>query len=176
MKYDVGLDKYYHDDGREMTSDAVAIAKKRRMQDASALAAADRTFAQNYGGSPSTLAGLGQVPAYGDVAADELSYKIPRQDGGFGFEKSPTPFPISDYRQTAVDIVEEVLKARKTHGPIASAHEGYAIMLEELDEVKEHVWMKQKLRDQAAMRKELVQLAAMAVAMIVEIADADNRR
>lgn len=92
------------------------------------------------------------------------------------YEISPTPFPISDYRQAAVDIVEEILKARKAHGPIASAHEGYAVMLEEMDEVKEHVWIKQKRRDQSKLRKELVQLAAMAVAMIVEIADADNRR
>jgi hypothetical protein len=92
------------------------------------------------------------------------------------YEASPTPFPISNYRQTAVDVVEEVLSARKHYGAIASAHEGYAILLEEMDEVKEHVWIKQKNRDQAKLRKELVQLAAMAVAMIVEIADADNRR
>lgn len=128
------------------------------------------------------LADLAALPhaegpvAPGDVATDQLVYKIPRQDGGFGFERSDTPFPISHYRQAAVDIVAELINARKYHGPMTSAHHGYAVMLEEMDEVKAHVWVKQKNRDQAAMRKELVQLAAMAVAMIVEIADADNRR
>lgn len=109
------------------------------------------------------------------VATDTLVYKILNKETG-KYYASPTPQPLSNYRQVAIDIVEEIVSARKNHGPIASAHEGYAIMLEEMDEVKEHVWVKQKLRDQSLLRKELVQLAAMAVAMIVEIADADNRR
>lgn len=162
--YNVGLNRYEDEQGFE-----VDPSTGKRVKTAQDFLAAAEGMA-----TPSAAnAGLG--PAYGAAVEDTRMYKI-LEPGSNRYITSPTPFPISDYRQAAVDIVEEILSARKAHGPIASAHEGYAIMLEEMDEVKEHVWMKQKNRDQAKLRKELVQLAAMAVAMIVEIADADNRR
>ena len=50
-----------------------------------------------------------------------------------------------------------------------SAHESYAVLLEEVDELKEHVWKKQSKRDLKAMRKEAVQVAAMALRFITDI-------
>jgi hypothetical protein len=58
-------------------------------------------------------------------------------------------------------VEEELTKARGQHAPLNSAHEAYAVILEELDEFKAEVWKKRALRDRANMLKELVQVAAM---------------
>lgn len=79
------------------------------------------------------------------------------------------PSPWSDERRDVAleDVAEELRKAMKRHSSIHSAHEGYAVILEELDEVKAEVWRRQ--HDPALLRKELVQVAAMAVRMIVDL-------
>ena len=51
------------------------------------------------------------------------------------------------------DVRGELTRAAK-YPPFNSAHEGYAVILEEMDELKAHVWMKQKNRDVVEMRKE----------------------
>jgi len=56
----------------------------------------------------------------------------------------------------------ELTSARKQHGNINSLHEGYAVILEELDEFKEEVWKRSAKRNKANMLKELIQIAAMA--------------
>ena len=64
---------------------------------------------------------------------------------------------------TFPEMVErELEKARAMHGPQHSAHEAYAVILEELDEFWEEVRLKQRNRDPKRMLKELVQIAAMA--------------
>lgn len=73
-------------------------------------------------------------------------------------------------------FIEEYRRARTAHGPMNSAHEGYAVILEELDEIKQIVWQKQKNRNYADLRKEVVQLGAMALAFLVEIVDTENRK
>jgi NTP pyrophosphatase (non-canonical NTP hydrolase) len=61
-------------------------------------------------------------------------------------------------------VIDELSKARQQHpGKQHSAHEGYAVLLEEVDEVKALVWG--RARDEAfkaALKKELIQVAAMA--------------
>lgn len=59
-------------------------------------------------------------------------------------------------------LAEEVAKARDKHAPINSAHEGYAVLLEEVDEFWDWVKMKRSKRDPKEMLIELVQIAAMA--------------
>ena len=56
----------------------------------------------------------------------------------------------------------ELESARGKHAPINSAHEGYAIILEEVDEFWEQVRLKRRFRDSTEMLSELVQVAAMA--------------
>lgn len=64
---------------------------------------------------------------------------------------------------------QELAQAKLKHPPLKSAHEGYAVILEELDEVWAHVKTKQP--DYRAMRRELIQVAAMAQRMAEEICD-----
>jgi hypothetical protein len=59
-------------------------------------------------------------------------------------------------------VEEEVRQARALHDPINSAHEGYAVILEELDEFWDECRRKRGDRDPDAMLLELVQVAAMA--------------
>lgn len=64
---------------------------------------------------------------------------------------------------------QELMRAQSKHPPLKSAHEGYAVILEELDEVWAHV--KTKRPDYRAMRRELIQVAAMAQRMAEEICE-----
>lgn len=59
----------------------------------------------------------------------------------------------------------ELKKARQQHGPILSIHEGYAVILEELDEVWDEVKKKTNERNLSNLLKELVQVSAMAQKM-----------
>ena len=70
------------------------------------------------------------------------------------------------------EIRAEFWKARKKHKPMHSAHEAYAVILEELDEA----WDEIKRDDVPAARKEMVQVAAMALAFLVEIAPAPTQQ
>lgn len=69
------------------------------------------------------------------------------------------------------DVISELNEAERRFGPMHSGHEGYAVILEEMDELKEHVWTRQGNRDVAAMRKEAMQVAAMAVRFMIDICD-----
>lgn len=75
-----------------------------------------------------------------------------------------------------VDTLAEIEAARAKFGPMRSAHEGFAIINEEFDELKAHVWMKQKHRDLIAMRKEAIQIAAMALCFAAEVCNEEVGR
>lgn len=94
--------------------------------------------------------------------------------------KTTVPVPGADlpaaYVVGAIEFAGELNKARLKFGPMASAHEGYAVIAEEFDELKAIVWQKQSERDYAALRKETVQLGAMVLAFLLEVVNPENRR
>lgn len=70
-----------------------------------------------------------------------------------------------------LDIVSEVLneldRATEMFGPFHSAHEGFAVLDEERDELKDAVKLKQSDPTRVKkMREEAVQVAAMAIRFI----------
>lgn len=66
----------------------------------------------------------------------------------------------------AIDLVVlEYERATKLFGPFASRHEGYAILLEEMDELKEVVW---KNQPDERLEEEVKQVAAMAVRFLID--------
>ena len=75
-----------------------------------------------------------------------------------------------------LEFHEEFLRARKKFLPMASAHEGIAVIEEEYLELRGIVYQKQSERDYAKMRKEVIQLGAMALAFLIEIVETENRR
>lgn len=79
--------------------------------------------------------------------------------------------------QDAADqAVEEAYNAAQQWPPMNSAHEAYAVLLEEVDELWDHVKTNQKRRDLAAMRAEAIQVAAMALRFVVDICDEERGR
>lgn len=66
-------------------------------------------------------------------------------------------------------IEAEVASARAKFPAFNTAHEGYAVLLEEVDELWEHVKVKQGQRLTHAMRAEAIQVAAMAVRFVLDL-------
>jgi hypothetical protein len=71
--------------------------------------------------------------------------------------------------EVMVAIENELRRAINLHGGMRSCHEGYAVILEELDELWEHVRLKTKLRKKSEMRVEAIQIAAMAARFVVDL-------
>jgi len=61
------------------------------------------------------------------------------------------------------DVLNELARAEEIYPPFNSAHEGYAILLEELDELWDEVKRKPADLDLNLMYLEATQVAAMAI-------------
>lgn len=75
----------------------------------------------------------------------------------------------------ADEVMGELYNATSKFGAFASAHEGFAIILEEIDELKAEIWKNQKIRDAGALRKEAIQVAAMAMRFVLDVCDKESR-
>ena len=76
------------------------------------------------------------------------------------------PMPAQTRDRLMSEIQAEVLRAARHGAQFASLHEAYAVILEELDEVWEITRLKKRDREASKIRKELIQLGAMAVKAI----------
>jgi hypothetical protein len=65
------------------------------------------------------------------------------------------------------DVVDELARARSLFSPMHSGHEGYAVILEELDELWTEV--KARQQDPTRMYEEAKQVAAMALRFMVDV-------
>lgn len=75
-------------------------------------------------------------------------------------------------REVFEAVLQEYLWATSHHGDFNSAHEGIAVIEEEYLELRHWVYMNPAKRDREAMRKEAIQLAAMAIRLIHDVVDA----
>jgi hypothetical protein len=74
---------------------------------------------------------------------------------------------MADYGKVIKDIEDELDTAIAEHGPMHSGHEGYAVILEELDELWDEV--KKRNQDKTAMYLEAKQTATMAIRFMIEV-------
>lgn len=66
-------------------------------------------------------------------------------------------------------VVQELMSAYAKHpGRQASLHEGFAVLLEEVDELWDEVKKKQSLRSKEKLCEEAIQIAAMAVRFVAD--------
>lgn len=137
----------------------------------------------------------GQVP-FDEKAAEEMADGEPARVGGarWQFEQDkarialaesdddtwpPESAPQRAFMELAAvgqAAMAEVTRARSNWPPFNTAHEGFAVLLEEVDELKAHVWTNQKRRDLAAMKKEAIQVAAMALRFAAEVCSEETGR
>jgi hypothetical protein len=76
------------------------------------------------------------------------------------------------YVSLAVEAIEkECFRACTLYPKFHSAHEGYAVLLEEVEELWAEVKKSPKKRDPAAMRDEAIQVAAMALRFLIDICE-----
>ena len=68
----------------------------------------------------------------------------------------------------------ELERAIMLHTPMHGPHDGYAVLLEEVDELWDEV--RKRHPDRAAMRKEAIQIAAMALRFVHDVCDPEASR
>lgn len=83
---------------------------------------------------------------------------------------------LSPLEAAAADALAEALKAGAAWPPYNSAHEGYGVLKEEVDELWDQVKINQKRRDLAAMRAEAIQVAACALRFAADICNEERGR
>lgn len=76
-------------------------------------------------------------------------------------------------RDLVYEVYGEVERAQDSHHPMHSAHEGYSVILEEVDELWDEVKLNPRKNPQrnATMRKEAIQVAAMAIRFVLDVCD-----
>ena len=79
---------------------------------------------------------------------------------------------MSKFNKIVDDVQTEYIKAVGKHGSFHSAHEGFAVLDEERDELWDEV--KKRNKSKTDMRKEAVQVAAMAVRFIHDVCDKED--
>lgn len=84
--------------------------------------------------------------------------------------------PYSDIDAVMTKVFKEIETAMGNWPTFNSAHEGFAVLKEEVDELWEHVKTNQKKRDIPAMHKEAIQIAAMAIRFAVDVANEERGR
>lgn len=92
------------------------------------------------------------------------------QTSEFG-SKSTSTDGVNNIANLLKEILEELTKATEKFGPFNSMHEGYAVILEELDEL----WDEIKLNNLNKAREEAVQVAAMAIRFLCDLYGIDLR-
>ena len=75
---------------------------------------------------------------------------------------------------TEVDI--EIEFAVSKFPPFHSMHEGYGVLLEEVDELWDWVKTKNEFRIKSKVHKECIQIAAMALRMIIDCEKDDYKK
>lgn len=65
------------------------------------------------------------------------------------------------------NVISELASARQKFPAFNSGHEGYAVILEEMEELKEEVFRKDQ--SQETMRVEAMQVAAMGIRFMIDV-------
>ena len=76
-----------------------------------------------------------------------------------------------DLAPIITEIGNEAIRAYTIHGPYASYHEAYAVLLEEVDEMWDEIKKRNPNKD--AIRLEAIQIGAVIIRMIYELLGED---
>lgn len=91
-----------------------------------------------------------------------------------------TPLYVTEALNHVQPVIDgmtlELVEATAKWPAFNSAHEAFSVLAEEVDELWDHVKINQKRRDLAAMRKEALQVAAMALRFALDVCDETRGR
>jgi head-tail adaptor len=90
-----------------------------------------------------------------------------------GISEEHQPFTLEE---RLINEIREELRQARAWPAMNSAHEGYGVLLEEVDELWAHVRTKQNQRNISAMKKEAIQVAAMALRFALDVCNEDVGR
>lgn len=79
-------------------------------------------------------------------------------------KEKPEFYPI-----LLAEVDTEIENAERNYLPFHNLHEGYAVLLEEVDELWNHVKCKQFKRNKSKIHNECIQVAAMACRIIINL-------
>jgi hypothetical protein len=79
------------------------------------------------------------------------------------------------FQKIIADVTYEWANASAKFAPFNSAHEGFAILNEEVDELWDEVKLKQGTRATEDLRAEAIQVAAMAIRFIYDVCDGKEK-
>lgn len=82
-------------------------------------------------------------------------------------EREQGQYKPEDVDKVIFSVVNEVYRARSLHPKFASPHEAYAVLKEELEET----WDEIKANNTQRARKEMVQVAAMAIRFLLDVSE-----
>lgn len=68
-------------------------------------------------------------------------------------------------------VLEELASAQLRYGEFNSAHEGYAVILEEMDELWDEIKKSPSKRNPQALREEAIQACAMTLRFLVDVCE-----
>lgn len=71
-------------------------------------------------------------------------------------------------------VLAEFKSASEKHGAFHNLHEGYAVLLKEVDELWDEIKMSPGLRLLPCVREEAVQVAAMALRILVDCCEVEQ--
>lgn len=93
-------------------------------------------------------------------------------------EVGTPPVVVSSTADAVIEGMRmELIDAMVKWPPMNSAHEGWGVIYEEfIVELGAHVWTKQSKRDLPAMRKEALQVAAMALRFALDVCNEERGR
>ena len=78
---------------------------------------------------------------------------------------------ISKANEIAEQIKREAIEASDNYPDFHNAHEGLAVLWEEFEELKAEVFKKQSKYDIAHMRREAIQVGAMALRFVSDVCE-----
>ena len=85
--------------------------------------------------------------------------------------------PVVDrVEAAATEVIAELHRAMAKFGPFKNGHEGYAVILEEVDELWDEIKNNKRPDHVERQRKEAIQIAAMALRFVVDLGDLESTR
>lgn len=106
---------------------------------------------------------MGDTTVVNKKDLQELIHHFDRLDREVRFNKLDQEYRYPEF----AEVIEELDSAIKNHAPMNSAHEGYAVIKEELEELWDEI--KKRNPDSDLLRMEARQVAAMGIRFMIDI-------